>query len=344
MMPVSYYPTKCDGIHQNPAKSDWNRRMTSQTRVSTESHGQHPTRKFCIWTISLKTNVFPAGTTSNILLLLLPAVLCVLLCVCFGQCQSNAFNTYKITKTIIQESFTSPNLRSLEHENGNVMELDNIAGCVSDTDIPSRPHNREQKIERCIVVGAPKKWKKREIRAHFSGLQETSKGSTKLSIKKLWFSFLLLLVWVVNLVRVFKVPCNKNFLFWHYWFFCTRMKIRSSYEPRETISCFPETCRPGVSSFPLFPFLFVPGRYKVGLYRTWRSWYKNFWEKWKNVERRKLRVDTFPVICCNLNLDGVPIASKSHTHPSHSQTSRLITSSLSLGVPVPRPTQCMRGE
>ncbi len=30
------------------------------------------------------------------------------------------------------------------------------------------------------------------------------------------------------------------------------------------------------------------------------------------------------------------------THPSHSQTSRLLTSSLSLGVPVPRPTQCMR--
>ncbi len=42
----------------------------------------------------------------------------------------------------------------------------------------------------------------------------------------------------------------------------------------------------------------------------------------------------------NLNLDGAPIASKSHTHPSHSQTSRLLTSSLSLGVPVPRPTQC----
>ena len=45
----------------------------------------------------------------------------------------------------------------------------------------------------------------------------------------------------------------------------------------------------------------------------------------------------------NLNLDGAPIASKSHTHPSHSQTSRLLTSSLSLGVPVPRPTQCLRG-
>jgi hypothetical protein len=42
-----------------------------------------------------------------------------------------------------------------------------------------------------------------------------------------------------------------------------------------------------------------------------------------------------------LNLDGEPITSKPHTHPSHSQTSRLLTSPLSLGVPVPRATQCM---
>ncbi len=34
----------------------------------------------------------------------------------------------------------------------------------------------------------------------------------------------------------------------------------------------------------------------------------------------------------NLNIDGVPITSRTHTHPSHSQTSRLLTSSLSLGV------------
>jgi hypothetical protein len=45
----------------------------------------------------------------------------------------------------------------------------------------------------------------------------------------------------------------------------------------------------------------------------------------------------------NLNIDGVPITSRTHTHPSHSQTSRLLTSSLSLGVSVPRETQCMRG-
>jgi hypothetical protein len=50
-----------------------------------------------------------------------------------------------------------------------------------------------------------------------------------------------------------------------------------------------------------------------------------------------------PALRININLDGSPIASKSHTHPSHSQTSRLLTSSLSLGVPVPRPIQCVRG-
>jgi hypothetical protein len=42
-----------------------------------------------------------------------------------------------------------------------------------------------------------------------------------------------------------------------------------------------------------------------------------------------------------LNIDGTPITSKTHTHPSHSQTSRLLTSSLSLGVPVHRAIQCM---
>ena len=44
----------------------------------------------------------------------------------------------------------------------------------------------------------------------------------------------------------------------------------------------------------------------------------------------------------NLNIDGAPIASRSHTHPSHTQNSRLLTSSLSLGVPGPRSTQCIR--
>jgi hypothetical protein len=39
-----------------------------------------------------------------------------------------------------------------------------------------------------------------------------------------------------------------------------------------------------------------------------------------------------------LNIDGVPVASRSHNHPSHSETSHLLTSSLSLGVPVTEPS------
>ena len=48
-------------------------------------------------------------------------------------------------------------------------------------------------------------------------------------------------------------------------------------------------------------------------------------------------------LCVNLNIDGTPITSRSDTHPSHSQVSLLLTSSLSLGFPVPRTTECMRG-
>jgi hypothetical protein len=42
------------------------------------------------------------------------------------------------------------------------------------------------------------------------------------------------------------------------------------------------------------------------------------------------------------NITDVPVVSRSYTHPSHLQTSFLLTSSLSLGVPVPRATQCIR--
>ncbi len=42
----------------------------------------------------------------------------------------------------------------------------------------------------------------------------------------------------------------------------------------------------------------------------------------------------------NLNINGTPMTSRSHTHPSHTQNSRLLTSSLSLGVPVPHGDQC----
>ncbi len=46
-------------------------------------------------------------------------------------------------------------------------------------------------------------------------------------------------------------------------------------------------------------------------------------------DRVGLSLAKAPVLRVNLNLDGVPITSKSHTHPSNSQTSRLLTSSLS---------------
>jgi hypothetical protein len=56
------------------------------------------------------------------------------------------------------------------------------------------------------------------------------------------------------------------------------------------------------------------------------------------ISRVDLSLVKTTVLRITLNLDGSPITSKSHTHPSHSQTSRLLTSSLSLGVPVPRST------
>ena len=54
-------------------------------------------------------------------------------------------------------------------------------------------------------------------------------------------------------------------------------------------------------------------------------------------------LDKTTALRVTVNLDGSPITSKSHTHLTYSQSSRLLTSSLSLGVPVPRSTQCMRG-
>jgi hypothetical protein len=40
----------------------------------------------------------------------------------------------------------------------------------------------------------------------------------------------------------------------------------------------------------------------------------------------------------NFNFHVTPISSRAHTHPSHSQTSRLLFTSLSLGIPLPRYT------
>ena len=46
----------------------------------------------------------------------------------------------------------------------------------------------------------------------------------------------------------------------------------------------------------------------------------------------------FPALRITLNVDDAPVSSRSHTHPSHSQTARLLTSSMSLGITVPHST------
>ena len=45
--------------------------------------------------------------------------------------------------------------------------------------------------------------------------------------------------------------------------------------------------------------------------------------------RQLLSVQNIGAWRINFKIDGSPVASRSHTHPSHSQTSRLLTSSLS---------------
>jgi hypothetical protein len=59
-----------------------------------------------------------------------------------------------------------------------------------------------------------------------------------------------------------------------------------------------------------------------------------------NIDR-SLNEDTESGNIWKYHADYYNNPSQSQTHPSHSQTSHLLTSSLSLGVPVPRATQCM---
>jgi hypothetical protein len=80
-----------------------------------------------------------------------------------------------------------------------------------------------------------------------------------------------------------------------------------------------ETCHPGVFYFPLFPFLFVPGRYKVGwtardvpctktsgrngkMWKVENSGTTRFLEPavYCSDQSRKLRCDTFPATRCSL--------------------------------------------
>ncbi len=61
---------------------------------------------------------------------------------------------------------------------------------------------------------------------------------------------------------------------------------------------------------------------------------------WGHIVNILVKVVTLKI---TLKIDGAPLVSRSHMHPSHSQTSHLLTSSLSLGVPVPHATQCTWG-
>jgi hypothetical protein len=51
--------------------------------------------------------------------------------------------------------------------------------------------------------------------------------------------------------------------------------------------------------------------------------------------------DRYQFLFGSLTRYDTPVEFKWHTHPSHSQTSRLLTSSVSSGVPVPRATPCV---
>jgi hypothetical protein len=69
--------------------------------------------------------------------------------------------------------------------------------------------------------------------------------------------------------------------------------------------------------------------------------YKNHYEVCYTCTIQPVPVPSIGVLLrsnINLNIDDTPITSRPHTHPSHSQTSLHLTSSVSLGVPVPHTT------
>ncbi len=78
---------------------------------------------------------------------------------------------------------------------------------------------------------------------------------------------------------------------------------------------------------------------------SWHATYciSSFDDDWETSCRAVCCISTFCKFSHSVNLEIHKKRTKSHTHSSHSQTSRLLTSSLSLGVPVPRPTQCLWG-
>ncbi len=95
-------------------------------------------------------------------------------------------------------------------------------------------------------------------------------------------------------------------------------------------------------------FMLLPFFYSAANKLDWPNMWHFFFPLAFALFFIRLQINTHPILIrwrshITFNLDGAPITSRTHTHPSHSKTSGLLTSSLSLGVPVPRVTQCIRG-
>ena len=106
-----------------------------------------------------------------------------------------------------------------------------------------------------------------------------------------------------------------------------------------------------VLAWHFFPWL-SPSSFLIWCNKSSSSFYRSFFislSSWFS-SHLKSKVDNIlaKTVALRINLiGGTPIPSRSHTLPSHYQTSHLshlsLTSSLSLGVPVPCTTQCMWG-
>ena len=93
----------------------------------------------------------------------------------------------------------------------------------------------------------------------------------------------------------------------------------------------------------------IGSNFTLSIFRSWWPFFLLDWTHFRHVvfsSQLKSKVGNILVntetLRNTLNINGTPIPSRSHTHPSHTQNSRLLSSSLSLDVPVVRATQCIR--
>jgi hypothetical protein len=105
-------------------------------------------------------------------------------------------------------------------------------------------------------------------------------------------------------------------------------------QPHHRLTCIP--AKPAVNSFQIFDHLGTsPLFFRRTLDHLWKtSWksepgtFHSTMQLWNALKRKKKKEDYGSLY--------IHLASRSHTHPSHSQTARLLTSSMSLGITVPR--------